>query len=136
MTALVSRSSSGHTAFPCSPCAKLVTGNGEMNEIDRMEGYQAVVGLAANLPFVVGVHYRQYNDLPVAGRSGDGAQQAIGFVDAVDHVSGGSRPRCAAGPVTVRDSLDKRRSPPCARRSFSSLDLGIDRGSVERSAAR
>jgi hypothetical protein len=51
---------------------------------DRAEGYERYVKGALALPFVVGLHWFQYTDQPLLGRSLDGENSNYGVVDVHD----------------------------------------------------
>lgn len=51
---------------------------------ERMEKYNTYVASAVENPIIVGAHWFQYFDQPVTGRSGDGENYSVGFVDIAD----------------------------------------------------
>jgi hypothetical protein len=53
-------------------------------QADRADGYERYVEGALELPFVVGLHWFQYTDQPILGRSLDGENSNYGVVDVQD----------------------------------------------------
>jgi hypothetical protein len=54
------------------------------SQADRADGYERYVEGALDLPYVVGLHWFQYVDQPVLGRSLDGENSNYGVVDVHD----------------------------------------------------
>ena len=54
------------------------------SQSDRADGYERYVEGALDLPFVVGLHWFQYVDQPILGRSLDGENSNYGVVDVED----------------------------------------------------
>jgi hypothetical protein len=57
---------------------------GVRDQAERAEAYKGYVSSAARNPQIVGVHWFLWRDQPVTGRTGDGENYQVGFVDVTD----------------------------------------------------